>query len=208
MPRSAAEQAFDWNGRIVVIGSSTGGVDALETVFSAYPADCPPTLVAQHMPGPFLESFARRLNELMTPTVRLAEDGAKLEQGTILIAPGATTHLVLGRAGSGIVHLREDAGQERYVPSVRCLFASAEAHGSNIVAVMLTGMGRDGAEEMLRLKEAGAETIIQSSESCVIDGMPGSARRLGAGTQDVALNQIGDAILKSCAKRTRQRQHV
>ena len=202
------ERRHVWNGRIVVIGSSTGGVDALETVFASFPEDCPPTLVTQHMPAAFLESFASRLNAHFKPKVEIASEGAKIQPGKVLIAPGGGAHLVLGSPASKSVHLLEDAGTERHVPAVNQLFASAIPFGRNIVAVMLTGMGRDGAEAMLALREAGAETLIQSARTCVVDGMPGAARSLGAGTQDVDLQDMGSAILAACSTPDRRMQNA
>lgn len=204
--RSVPKPKFAPNGRIVLIGSSTGGVDALEKVFASFPRNCPPTLVAQHMPAPFLASFSRRLDDRVDPRVRLAGDGAPIRSGTILLAPGGRHHMVMGHPRRHQVQLCEDDGTERYIPAVRRLFGSATGFGRRIVAVMLTGMGRDGAEEMLALKESGAETIIQSSSTCVVDGMPGAARNLGAGTQDVDLDKIGAAILAACA--AKEGQHI
>lgn len=200
--------AMDWNGRIVLIGSSTGGVDALETVFAAYPERCPPTLVTQHMPAAFLESFARRLDEHFKPRVALAQEGERLEPGKILIAPGGTTHLTLGSFASKTVHLQADDGSERHVPAVNRLFHSGIPYGRRILAVMLTGMGRDGAEEMLALKNAGAETIIQSARTCVVDGMPGAARALGAGGRDIDIQDIGAEILATTMRQDPRMQNA
>lgn len=190
---------LDWNGRVVLIGSSTGGVDALLTVLSDFPADCPPTLIAQHMPPAFLESFARRLDRHSRASVRLARDGDRLEQGRVLLAPGGSHHAVLARRDPMRVDLVEDDGQT-YVPSVDLLFSSGLPHAGAILGVMLTGMGRDGADALLALRQGGAHSIVQDAASSVIDGMPRSAREIGAASEVAALSQIGGLILKAASR--------
>jgi two-component system chemotaxis response regulator CheB len=192
-----------WNGRVVLIGSSTGGVDALLTVLGDFPADCPPTVIAQHMPAPFLESFARRLDRRSAATVALAEDGARLEPGRVYLAPGGTTHTVLHRRDAVRLALIPHDGAAAYVPSVDLLFASALPHAQRIVGVMLTGMGRDGADALLALRKAGAHTIVQDAASAVIDGMPRSARENGAAVEVATLTGIAARVLASVSD-TRQ----
>ncbi len=172
--------SFEWNGKIVVIGSSTGGVDALLHILSAMPEDCPPILVAQHMPPSFLESFARRLERNCMPRVQLTEDGAALQQGVAYLAAGGETHAVLSTNDPYTIQHSQQDGTEAFVPSVNQLFSSAVKHAKRSVGVMLTGMGNDGAAALLKMKEAGAHTIVQDSASAVVDGMPRSARELGA----------------------------
>lgn len=187
--------AFDWNGKTVIIGSSTGGVDALLTVISSYPQNGPPTLIAQHMPASFLSSFSARLDRKVRPKVELARDGTVLQPGTVYLAPGGDRHLALaGRSRRRIRQIAHD-GTEAYVPSVNVLFSSAEAYADEIVAVMLTGMGRDGADAMARLKGKGAHTIVQTGETAVVDGMPRAAREAGAACEVMDLSQIGPRIL-------------
>ncbi len=200
-PRPEAPAGFRWNGRIVVIGSSTGGVDALERIFTHFPETAPPTIVAQHMPGPFLASFAARLDEHMRPKVCLATDGARMEQGKILIAPGGDYHAELAGPAPGRTGLVRGDGNDLYVPSVEVLFKSAVPMAASVVAVMLTGMGRDGAESMAELRSLGARTLAQSGETSVVDGMPRAARALGAVEESVPLDRLGEAILALCAKR-------
>lgn len=184
-----------WNGRVVLIGSSTGGVDALTAVLSEFPADCPPTLIAQHMPAAFLESFCARLQRMIAPHVCLAVDGAPLEQGVVQIAPGGGRHLALSKGPGLSVALPPETGTELYVPSVNVLFSSAVVHAKKIVAVMLTGMGKDGSVPMLDLHKAGAYTIAQDKASSVVDGMPRAARELGAAAEVASLDKIASAIL-------------
>ncbi|MDA8586871.1 chemotaxis-specific protein-glutamate methyltransferase CheB [Rhodobacteraceae bacterium] len=194
------EQRLNWNGRIVVIGSSTGGVDALTTVLSGFPKDCPPTLIAQHMPPDFLNNFCARLDRTMAPKVGLAKDGAKLEQGRVVFAPGGDWHLALSECPERQMTLVPNDGSELYVPSVNVLFSSAVYHAPKIVAVMLTGMGKDGAEPMLKLRKAGAYTIAQDGPSAVVDGMPRAARDIGAAIEVASLNNIAAAVLAQVAK--------
>ena len=189
------------DGRILMIGSSTGGVDALERIFSRFPETCPPTLVSQHMPPAFLASFAARLNETLRPKVRLAATGDRVETGTILLAPGGNTHLALiGSAAAPRVALVPDDGTHTHIPSVDAMFASALPRARGVVAAILTGMGRDGAAGLLALRQAGAHTFAQSGESCVVDGMPRVARELGAAMQVVPLERMGDALLGACGE--------
>lgn len=193
--RGAGDARFRWNGKIVVIGSSTGGVDALERVLAAYPADGPPTLVAQHMPPSFLRSFAGRLDGVVLPGVGRLDAAVPARCGEVWLAPGGDLHGVI--AGRDRVQFRPepDTGTEAHVPSVHRLFSSACGIAPQVVAVMLTGMGRDGAEAMRALRDGGAHTIVQSGDSCVVDGMPRAARDLGAATEVCALDAIGRAIL-------------
>lgn len=186
---------FRWNGKVVLIGSSTGGVDALERVLGAYPEDGPPTLVAQHMPPAFLRSFAERLDGVVAPQVRLLEGEMPAACGRVLLAPGGDRHAVLAGRDRPRFRTDPDDGGEDYVPSVHRLFSSARPVAAQVVAVILTGMGRDGAEAMRALRDRGAHTIAQSGDTCVIDGMPRAARDLAAAVEVCPLDAIGAAIL-------------
>lgn len=188
-------QGYVWKDKICLIGSSTGGVEALERVFSDFPSNCPPTLVAQHMPANFLASFASRLDRSVAPKVQVATQGQRIEQGNIYFAPGGTQHLALNGQSQPCVKLVPDVGEEPYIPSVNVLFRSSIPLAKSIVAVLLTGMGRDGADAMLSLRQAGATTIAQDANSAVIDGMPGAARALGAAGSVLALEKIGGGIV-------------
>ena len=191
----APPERFDWNGKVVLIGASTGGVDALLTVLSDYPAEGPPTVIAQHMPAAFLESFTARLDRHARPSVVPAGDGLRLEPGIVCVAPGGDAHVALSpRDRLRLATIPHD-GAEPYVPSINVLFSSAERHGEAVVGVMLTGMGRDGAEAMVRMRAAGAHTIVQDAETAVVDGMPRAARDLGAAAEIAALSDIGARIL-------------
>lgn len=197
--------AYDWNGKVVLIGSSTGGVDALLQVLSSIPSNGPPIVIAQHMPASFLESFAARLARNSQVRVLLSEDGIRLEQGCVYLGAGGGMHTVLAKRDRfRLGHVLHD-GSERYVPSVNLLFSSGVPHAKRVVGVMLTGMGNDGAEAMLRLREAGAHTIAQDAASAVVDGMPKSAREIGAATEVACLSEIGGRILAFTSK-TRKEQ--
>lgn len=201
MPCTAtATQRHDWNGKVVLIGSSTGGVDALLRVLSSIPADGPPMVIAQHMPASFLESFAARLERHSRAKVALSEDGVRLEQGHVYLAAGGDTHAVVSKSDPyRLNHLPHD-GSQAYVPSVNLLFGSGVPHGKRMVGVMLTGMGSDGSRPLLEMRRAGAHTIVQDGASAVIDGMPRSARDIGAAAQVASLSRIAECILQSTSR--------
>lgn len=188
-----------WNGKWILIGSSTGGVEALETVLRSFPANCPPTLITQHMPTQFLRSFAARLDANVTPTVRIAQHGDIPKPGEILIAPGGNDHLRITPDG---VSVRLIAGPKRngHRPSVDELFGSAVPFATRVIACILTGMGRDGADEMLNLRRNGARCIGQDQGSCVVYGMPRIAQELGAVEEQLPLGRIGGRLLELAAR--------
>ncbi|MCB1356338.1 MAG: chemotaxis response regulator protein-glutamate methylesterase [Maritimibacter sp.] len=196
---AATASGWRWNGRWVLIGSSTGGVEALETVLRNFPADGPPTLITQHMPAQFLRSFAARLNATVAPTVRIAADGDRPAPGCILIAPGDDTHLRIAPDG---VTIQVAPGPKRsgHRPSVDEMFGSAVPLARKTIAAILTGMGRDGAAEMLNLRRAGAVCIGQDAASCVVYGMPRVAYDLGAVAEQVPLERIGARLLELAAR--------
>ena len=199
----AAPEDFAWNGRTVVIGSSTGGVDALLKVIGALPENCAPTVIAQHMPENFLVSFTERLDKHSAPSVQLAQDGSLLHPGRVLVAPGGRFHAAIEPDDRSRVRLVPDDGEEMYVPSVDVLFSSAVPHGDKMVGVMLTGMGRDGADALLRMRQRGAHTIVQDGASAVVDGMPRSAREIGAAAEVANLRDIAGRIIDSTQKKRR-----
>ena len=181
--------------RVIGIGASTGGVEALRDVLTELPANMPPILVAQHMPPGFTETFARRLNTLCHITVKQADDAEVVRTGVAYIAPGGR-HLMLVRRGAQF-HLRvtEDPPVNRHRPSVDTLFRSiSRAAGGNAIGVMLTGMGADGAEAMLDMSRAGAYTIAQDEASCIVFGMPRQAIALGGVRQVMPLSEIASRL--------------
>lgn len=197
---AADDPSFDPHDRIVAIGSSTGGVEALLEVLSHFPQRCPPTVITQHMPAHFTTSFAQRLNKLCKPEVTEAEDGAPLNIGHIYIARGGETHLeVTGRTAlrCTLTHGEQTSGHR---PSVDVLFASAaRSAGSRAIGVLLTGMGRDGAQGLKAMRDVGAATIGQDESSCVVYGMPRAAFEIGAVERQLPLGRIGPEILRICS---------
>jgi two-component system chemotaxis response regulator CheB len=172
--------------RVIGIGASTGGVEALRDVLAPLPPHMPPILIAQHMPPGFTETFARRLDTLCQLHVKQAEDNEAVRAGVAYIAPGGR-HLVLARRATGwCLRVTEDPPVNRHRPSVDTLFRSiARTAGANAIGVMLTGMGGDGAEAMLEMQQGGAYTIAQDEASCVVFGMPRQAIAAG-GVREVA----------------------
>lgn len=184
-----------WNKKIVLIGASTGGVEALETVLAAFPADCPPTLITQHMPEHFLASFAARLNATMQPDVHLATNGDRLRPGHVYLAPGGATHLVID-PGELSLRLQRGPARSGHRPSVDAMFASAVPIAGRVVAAILTGMGRDGAAAMSALRSHGAYCIGQDRDTSVVFGMPRVAQELGALDAVLPLAAIGPELLR------------
>ncbi|MBN1824781.1 MAG: chemotaxis response regulator protein-glutamate methylesterase [Candidatus Eisenbacteria bacterium] len=182
--------------QILAIGSSTGGTVALEAILKKLPANLPGTVVTQHMPQLFTKSFADRLNGLMDLNVREAEDGDSVASGTVLIAPG-NKHMLLRRSGARYyVEVKDGPRVKNQRPSVDVMFRSvARNAGRNAVGVILTGMGNDGAQGLLEMKEAGARTIAQNEVSCVVFGMPKAAIEAGAADRVEHLARIPEAIL-------------
>ena len=186
------------DGRLIAIGSSTGGVEALITVLSRFPANCPPTVITQHMPSTFTKSFSERLDRLCAPKVAEAHDGAALENGRIYIAPGGDKHLEIGGSGTLRCRLSEGPAVNGHRPSVDVLFRSvAKAMGPRAVGAILTGMGRDGAEGLLAMRQAGARTFGQDEHSSVVYGMPKAAFEIGAVERQAPLERIAAELLKA-----------
>ena len=183
--------------KVVVIGASTGGTEALRHYLEAMPHDAPGTVIVQHMPEHFTKAFATRLNTTCRVTVKEAADGDTILPGRALIAPG-NKHLLLKRSGARYyVEVKDGPLVSRHRPSVDVLFRSAARYaGKNAIAVIMTGMGDDGAKGMKELKDAGAVTLAQDEESCVVFGMPKEAIRLGGVDQVLALEQIPAAVLR------------
>ncbi|TVM00690.1 MAG: chemotaxis response regulator protein-glutamate methylesterase [Candidatus Brocadia sp. WS118] len=182
--------------KIVAIGASTGGTEALKEVLVQMPPDAPGILIVQHMPQLFTKSFADRLNSLCSIEVREAKDGDSIIPGLALIAPG-NYHMELRRNGSRYYITTNQAPPiRRHRPSVEVLFESvAKYAGANAVGVIMTGMGDDGAKGLLKMKESGAKTIAQDEDSCVVFGMPKEAIKLGAADTVVPLNKITPSVL-------------
>lgn len=184
------------HGRIVALGASTGGVQALTRVLTAFPAEAAPTVVVQHMPAGFTASFAERLNTLCAVQVKEASNGDVLRPGLVLLAPGGS-HMVLLRQGTGFqVQIRDGAPVFHQKPSVDVLFHSVARHaGVKAVGAILTGMGADGASGLLAMRQAGATTFAQDESTSVVYGMPMEAMKCGAAQRQVPLDRMADAVL-------------
>jgi len=185
--------------KIAVIGASTGGTEALRQFLEAFPLDAPGMVIVQHMPENFTAAFARRLDGLCRITVKEAADGDTVLRGQALIAPG-NRHTLLKRSGARYyVEVRDGPLVSRHRPSVDVLFRSAARYaGKNAVGVIMTGMGDDGANGLLEMRQAGAATVAQDEASCVVFGMPHEAIKRGAADQVLPLDRIAGQVLKLC----------
>ncbi len=187
---------------LIIIGASTGGTEAIRDVLEPLPADVPGIVIAQHMPEAFTGSFARRLDSVCRITVKQAEQGERILRGHAYIAPGHS-HLRVRRSGTGYVaELSQDLPVNRHRPSVDVLFRSAASQaGRSAIGVILTGMGKDGAAGMREMKDAGAATIAQDEQTCVVFGMPKEAIARGGVDEVLPLGGIARAILFQVAAR-------
>jgi two-component system chemotaxis response regulator CheB len=185
--------------KIVAIGASTGGVEALIEVLSHFPENCPPTVITQHMPAQFTATFAQRLDRLCRPRVAEATEGAVLTTGQVYVAPGGKAHLEVCAGVPPRCKLARTDAVGGHRPSVDVLFNSvAQAAGRNGVGVILTGMGGDGAAGLKSMREKGASTIGQDDASSLIYGMPRVAFEIGAVQRQLPLDKIGAEILRLC----------
>ncbi len=182
--------------RVIAIGASTGGTEAIANVLTRFPADCPGVVVTQHIPPVFSRAFANRLNEICALEVREAQDGDELRPGLALVAPGDFHMLLRKSAGRYFVSVKTGPRVCYQRPSVDVLFLSvAESAGRDATAALLTGMGSDGAQGLLKMRQSGAATIAQDEATCVVFGMPREAIHLGAAQQVLPLPSIANAIL-------------
>jgi two-component system chemotaxis response regulator CheB len=186
---------------VIVIGASTGGVEALHTLLADFPADCPPTLIVQHISACFSDAVTQSLDRAVRPRVMLAQSDMPLAPGMVLLAPDNERHLQVAGAGARNLRcvLRESDPVAGHRPSVDCLFASLAAtlgaqRGREALGILLTGMGQDGAQGMVRLASIGARTIAQDQASCVVYGMPRAAIELGAAGEVLPLRSIAPAV--------------
>lgn len=192
---TSSGKRFRKSDTVIAFGASTGGTEALEAVIRELPADSPPTLVVQHMPAGFTRMYSERLNKSCKMEVKEAEDGDRLRRGLVIIGAGEH-HLRLCRdAGGYYVSSRAGEKVSGHCPSVDVLFDSvAETAGANAIGIILTGMGRDGADGMLKMHKAGAFTIGQDKATCVVYGMPMEAYKIGAVQVQAPLYKIAGII--------------
>lgn len=195
LPKSALRDE-----KVVLIGASTGGIDALLAVLACFPANCPPTAIVQHTGQAFLESLIRLLDRRCAARVVAAEEGMSLTSGMICIAGKEGGHLRLRHSGGFTCSVRTGPLVSGHTPSVDALFQSAVGYASRVIAVLLTGMGRDGADGLLELHKAGAMTIGQNEATSVVYGMPRVAWELGAVRHQLALDRIGPEILRLASR--------
>ena len=199
LARTGGEAMIATTERVVVVGASTGGTEALRVFLQTLPRDCPGMAVVQHMPEKFTAGFAARLNSVCEMTVKEAETNDSVIRGQVLIAPG-NRHLLLKRSGARYyVEVKDGPLVNRHRPSVDVLFRSAARYaGRNAVGVIMTGMGDDGARGMLEMKQSGAHTMAQDEASCVVFGMPGEAIKAGGVDRVLPLGKLGEEVLRAC----------
>lgn len=190
---------FKTTDKIVALGASTGGTEAIKEVLESLPANAPGIVISQHIPIAFSKSFTERVNKTSLVTVCEPTDGQKIVPGYVYIAPG-DKHLLVERSGAEyICRLNDGPPVSRHKPSVDVMFRSvAQNVGPNAMGVMLTGMGADGAQGMLEMKQQGAYNISQDEDSCVVWGMPGAAVKAGAIDKEFTLSKIGNEIMRYC----------
>jgi two-component system chemotaxis response regulator CheB len=195
-PREALKAPLVSSEKLIIIGASTGGTEAIRAVLEPLPANSPAILITQHMPGGFTRSFAERLNRLCNITVKEASDGERVLPGHAYIAPG-DAHLKLARSGANYVARLDDGPPvNRHRPSVDVLFHSAATQaGRNAIGVILTGMGKDGAAGLLEMRQAGSATLAQDEASCVVFGMPREAIALGGAVEIIGLDEIPERLM-------------
>jgi len=190
---------FKSTDKIVALGASTGGTEAIKEVLEALPADSPGIVISQHIPITFSRAFTERVNKMCQIEVCEPTDGQRILPGHAYIAPG-DKHLIVERSGTNyICRLNDGPPVSRHKPSVDVMFRSvAQNVGPNAMGVMLTGMGADGAEGMLEMKQQGAYNVSQDEDSCVVWGMPGAAVKIGAVDKEVTLSKVAKEIIKYC----------
>jgi two-component system chemotaxis response regulator CheB len=199
LPKPASKALIQTTETVVVVGASTGGTEALREFLEAMPLDAPGIVIVQHMPEEFTARFAQRLDQTCRITVKEAKEDDSVIPGQALIAPG-NRHLLLKRSGARYyVELKDGPLVSRHRPAVDVLFRSAARYGGkNVIGVIMTGMGDDGAKGMLEMKEAGAFTIAQDEASCVVFGMPAEAIKAGAVDRVMPLDGIASEVVSRC----------
>jgi two-component system chemotaxis response regulator CheB len=199
LAKPASKALIQTTEKVVVVGASTGGTEALREFLEAMPLNAPGIVIVQHMPEEFTARFAQRLDQTCRISVKEAVDNDSAIPGQALIAPG-NRHLLLKRSGARyFVELRNGPLVSRHRPSVDVLFRSAARYGGkNVVGVIMTGMGDDGARGMLEMKQAGALNIAQDEASCVVFGMPAEAIKMGAVDRVMPLGAIASEVVRLC----------
>lgn len=201
LAQAATRRHFQTTDRIIAIGASTGGTEAIKEVLAVMPPDAPGIVIAQHIPPGFSTAFARRMDGASAMTVYEAHDGQMIVPGHVYIAPG-DRHLLVVRDGARyICRLNQGPPVNRHRPSVDVLFRSvAQNVGLNAVGAMLTGMGKDGAQGLLEMRQAGAPTMAQDEQSSIVWGMPGEAVKIGAVDEVLPLDSVAERMLELAAR--------
>jgi two-component system chemotaxis response regulator CheB len=201
-PRSGAPRPIIGTEKLIAIGASTGGTEAIKDVLLGLPADSPGIVITQHMPPGFTRSFAERLNRMTRLNVVEAKGGERILPGHAFLAPG-DKHLLVERSGANYVTRLSDAEPvRRHKPAVDPMFRSvAQCAGRNVIACLLTGMGKDGAQGMLEIRQAGGYTVAQNEATCVVYGMPREAVAIGGAEDILPLGEIAEALLQQARKR-------
>ncbi len=182
--------------KIIALGASTGGTEAIKSVVKGFPSDTPPILITQHLPAAFSESFVRHIDLVTEMSACIPKHGQTVESGNIYLSPGDKHMLVIREGGKYIIHLSDGLPVNRHKPAVDVLFRSvAQCAGANAIGVLLTGMGADGAMGMKEMHDAGAKTVIQDEQSSVVWGMPGAAFKLGCTDYVVSLDEVSHKVL-------------
>jgi two-component system chemotaxis response regulator CheB len=195
------------NDSLIVLGSSTGGTEAIRDILTALPSEIPPMLIVQHIPAVFSQAFAKRMNDLCPFEVKEAEAGDEVRANRVLVAPGGQQMKVVAKGSKHYIEINDDAPVNRFKPSVDYMFLSvSKILFTHTIAVILTGMGKDGAKGMLELKKLGVRTIAQDEESSVVFGMPKEAINIGAAEYVEPLSRIAEKIVVLTNDRKRKKE--
>lgn len=182
--------------KIIALGASTGGTEAIKAVVKGFPADTPPILITQHLPAAFSQSFVRHIDLATAMSACIPEHGQVVEPGNIYLSPGDKHMLVIREGNKYVIQLSDGLPVNRHKPAVDVLFRSvSQCAGANAIGVLLTGMGADGAMGMKEMHDAGAKTVIQDEQSSVVWGMPGAAYKLGCTDYVVSLEEVSNKVL-------------
>jgi two-component system, chemotaxis family, protein-glutamate methylesterase/glutaminase len=197
IPKVTSKAMIQTTEKVIIVGASTGGTEALKSFLEQFPIDCPGIVIVQHMPENFTTAFAKRLDGICKISVKEAQDGDSVLRGQALIAPG-NKHMLLKRSGARyFVEIKDGPLVSRHRPSVDVLFRSAARYaGQNAIGVIMTGMGDDGAKGMLEMKETGSFNIAQDENTCVVFGMPHEAIKLGGVDKVLPLLSISPSIMR------------
>lgn len=189
---------FVWDGTLVALSASTGGIEAITEVLRGFPENCPPTIALLRIDGGFVAPFAAKLAEAIKPAVKIAAEGMLLEQGTVYLAADPTAHVVVDQWPNGRIRFLDREPVQGFKPSASLLYASMAKAGGKMLGAVLTGMGNDGAQGMKALKSAGGKTFAQDKETSIVSEAPASAVETGAIDQVLPLPALSGAILKAC----------